>query len=140
MKKRHRRGQHKRSVQAPEPCVGIFWVVDGKPVIDSTPLTDAETYGDFRIHSGDHYSVWPRLQQAGTVPAEMEYEEAPRGRVTHDTKTGRFTLLADRCILSRKDTLAQIKSELHLPTNTKLDTDSHYRCFACLYGEDDDEE
>ncbi len=120
---------------ANEPRVAIFWVVSGKPVIDSIPLSGAEAYGDFRIHPGDHYSVWSKLQQAGAVPAEMEYEEAPRGRVMYSTKTGRFTLLADRCILCHRQFLAQIRSELHLPRSMKLDTDSHYRCFACLYGD-----
>lgn len=50
----------------------------------------------------------------------------------YDRKTQYFTLLAERCILSWKDLLAKIKSELHLPKNTKLGSDSHYRCPHCL--------
>ncbi len=137
MKGRH---QGKPPKTAAEPRVGIFWLVKGKLLIEATPLSKAEAYGDFKVHAADHFSVWARLQQAGTVLPEMEYEEAPRGRVMYNTKTGQFTLLADRCILGRKEVVARIKSELRLPTNTKLDTDSHYRCFACLYGEDGDEE
>ncbi len=137
MKGRH---QGKPPKTATEPRVGIFWLLKGKLLIEATPLSKAEAYGDFKVHSSDHCSVWARLQQAGTVFPEMEYEEAPRGRVMYSTKTGQFTLLADRCILGRKDVLARIKSELRLPSDTKLDTDGHYRCFACLYGEDDDEE
>jgi hypothetical protein len=123
-----------------EPRVGIFWVLDGKLLIDSTPLSGAEPYGDFKVHPGDHCSVWPRFQQTGAVPAEMEYEEAPRGRVMYNTKLGQYTLLADRCILRRTELVSRIKSELRLPANTTVGTDSHYRCFSCLYGRDDDED
>jgi hypothetical protein len=51
------------------------------------------------------------------VPPECEYEEYPRGRV-----------------------IAQIKGALHLPAKTKVGSDPHYRCFACLYGKDEDDE
>jgi hypothetical protein len=137
MKKRYQREQHKTSAQAPEPHVGIFWLVSGKPVIESNAVSEAEDYGEFKIYPGDHYSAWAELQQGGTVPGEMEYEEAPRGRVMYNTKTAQFTLLADRCILRRKQLVAKIKSELHLPANIKLGTDSHYRCFTCMYEKDD---
>jgi hypothetical protein len=115
-----------------EARVGVFWLVDRTRVIDSTALSEAEDYGDFKIHAGDHYSVWDRFQQAATVPAEMEYEEAPRGRVVYNTKTHRFTLLADKCILRRRTVVELIISELHLPTNTRTSTDDHYRCSRCL--------
>jgi hypothetical protein len=138
VKKRYQRERHKTSAQAAEPHVGIFWAVDDKPLIDSAPLPEAEPYGDHLTHPRSHIEVWSQFQSRGTAPAEMEYEEAPRGRVMYNTKTRRFALLADRCILRRKDLVAKIKSELHLPANTKLGTDSHYRCFTCLYGKDDE--
>lgn len=34
-----------------EPFVGIFWVIDGRLVIDSTPLSEAEPYGDHLTHA-----------------------------------------------------------------------------------------
>jgi hypothetical protein len=40
-----------------EPRVGIFWLIDGKPLIDSTPLGEAEPYGDHLTH--------PRSQSGG---------------------------------------------------------------------------
>ena len=115
-----------------EPLVGIFWVVSGKLVIDSTPLGEAEPYSDFLIHAAGHDEVWQRYQHSGLVPADMEYDDSPRGRVMFDTKTRRFTLLADRCILKDKGIVHQIMSELKLPKNTETDTDDHYRCSVCL--------
>jgi hypothetical protein len=117
-----------------EPQVAIFWVVDEKLVIDSTPLSRAEAYGDFKIHAGDHYAVWSRLQQARAVPAEMTYEEPPRGRITYNMKTRRFTLLADKCILKNKAMIRTILLQSNLPRKTELDSDLHYRCPRCLYG------
>ena len=75
----------------------------------------------------------------GRAPANVGYDEPPRGRVVFDTTTRGFTLLADQCILNRKD-LAANREELRLPKNTILGTDSHYRCFRCLYGHDVDDE
>ena len=67
----------------------------------------------------------------GAVPSE-EYEEYPRGRVAYDTKTGKFTLLADKCILGKKSIVRKIVSVMKLPVGTETDTDPHYRCFRCL--------
>ena len=47
---------------AAEPKVGIFWLSDGNLVIDSTLLSKAEDYGGaFKIHPGDHCSVWEKV-------------------------------------------------------------------------------
>ena len=132
-------GQRKRSARTTEPLVGIFWLVKQNLLIDSTLLSAAEEYDHFKIHSGNHISVWEKFQQNGTAPREMEYEEAPRGRVMYNTKTRRFTLLADKCILKDKRIVSKIMSEMNLPSkNTDKGTDSHYRCFACLYGRSED--
>lgn len=115
-----------------EPHVGIFWLFRGEVLFDTTPLSEAEPFGDFRIHSGNHISIWEQFRLAKIVPPEVEYEEYPRGRVAFDSKSKRFNLLADRCILRRKDTIAKIKRQMHLPRNTSFGTDPHYRCSACL--------
>jgi len=122
-----------------EACLGIFWLVNGKLIIDSSPLTEAEPYGNHLGHPRSHIEVWEKYQRGGKVPLEMEYEQAPRGRVMFDRTSDTFTILADKCILRRKDLIAGIKSELKLPKSTRLSTDSHYRCFTCLYGTDDEE-
>jgi len=115
-----------------EPHVGIFWLLHGKLVIDSTPLSEAEPYGDHLTHPAGHDTVWRKFQKSGIVPADVEYEEPPRGRVTYDTKTRRFTLLADKCILGNKRIVSKIMSALSLPKTTKTGTDEHYKCSSCL--------
>ena|ERR1700730_12947656 len=120
-----------------EPQVGIFWLASGKLVIDSTPLSEAQSYGDHLTHPRSHLEVWTQFQQIGTVPADVEYEELPRGRVMYDGKTSRFTMLSDRCILKKRKLVEKIKLELGLPKDTRLGSDSHYRCFACLWSATD---
>ncbi|MGB2677581.1 MAG: hypothetical protein WAN12_10920 [Candidatus Acidiferrum sp.] len=122
-----------------EACLGIFWLVNGKLIIDSSPLTEAEPYGNHLGHPRSHIEVWEKYQRGGEVPLEMEYEQAPRGRVVFDRTSDTFTILADKCILRRKDLIASIKSELNLPKSARLSSDYHYRCFTCLYGTDDEE-
>jgi hypothetical protein len=128
----------KKSQNSPERSVGIFWLVGRRLLIDGTPLSEAERYGNNLTHPHGHNKVWERFQRKGIVPMDMEYEEAPRGRVLFNTKTQKFTLLADRCILRNKRLVREIMRKLRLPRGTETDTDSHYRCSACLHLDKDE--
>jgi len=117
---------------SPEPRVGIFWLVGKRLVIDTIPLSEAGKYGDFKIYEGDHVTLWEEMERRGEVPRGSDYEEHPRGRVNFNSKTQRFNLYADACILRKKDVVAKLMSLMHLPDDTALSTDAHYRCFRCL--------
>jgi hypothetical protein len=119
-----------------EPRVGIFWLVNGTLLTDSTPLNQAELYGDHLTHPRSHIEVWEGWQRLGKVPGDVPYEEPPRGRVVFNRKTSQSVLLADKCILERKSVLAEITQALGLPENLTVSSDSHYRCSKCLYGSD----
>jgi hypothetical protein len=116
----------------PEPRLGIFWLVGTRLVIDSVPLSEASEYADFKIFEGNHISIWDELEKRGEVPRDIEYEEFPRGRANFNIKTQQFTLFLDRCILRKKDVVKKLMRLLHLPENTTLSLDAHYRCFRCL--------
>jgi hypothetical protein len=118
----------------PEPCVGIFWLFDGELIIDSTPLSKAELFSTALTHPTGHIDYWTRLQHTGTVPADVEYEEPPRGRVVFYEREQRFHLYADKCILNRRKDVRKIMDAMHLPPGrTSESRDEHYRCFNCLY-------
>jgi hypothetical protein len=119
---------------SPEPRVGIFWLVGKCLVIDTIPLSEAGKYGDFKIYEGDHVTLWEEMERRREVPRGSDYEEHPRGRVNSNSKTQRFNLYADACILRKKDVVAKLMSLMHLPDDTALSTDAHYRCFRCLAG------
>lgn len=120
--------------------LGIFWLVDGKLIIDSSPLSEAEPYGDHLIHPRNHLRVWEKFECAGQVPRDSQYDEYPRGRVMHNPASGEFTIFADKCILKHKGLIAQIKKALHLRKKVKTGTDLHYRCPHCLRGKQTNED
>ena len=115
-----------------EPHVGIFWLFSGKLIIDTTPLSKAEAYGDHLGHSTSHIDYWAELQRKRVVPPEVEYEEPPRGRVGYDNREERFWLRADRCILKKKVFVSRIMRAMNLPACTKTEKDDHYQCEVCL--------
>lgn len=121
----------KKSVEHPEPSVGIFWLIGQRIIIDTTALSEAGKYGDCNIHEGDHVTHWAAMEKRGEVPRDTDYEEHPRGRVNYNTKTEQFTLFADRCILRQKSMVKELLRLMHLPGNTTLSTDSHYLCYSC---------
>jgi hypothetical protein len=134
LEKIYAKAQRRRAAKkAGVPQVGIVFVYKGKVFIDGTPVTEAESLGgQFKIHDRDHYKYWEQLRGMGAVPADVEYDEVPRGRVVYDTKSRKYTLFLDRCILRNKKLVSRIRAHMSLFENTATDTDSHYRCPACL--------
>jgi hypothetical protein len=126
---------------APEPQVGIFWFFRDRIIVDSTPLSKAEPYGNALGHTISHIDFWTLQQRKGAVPAEVEYEEPPRGRVVFDRQEKRFHLMADKCILGRRDVVGRLMAAMNLPPGkTTEGRDEHYRCHECLYPVTDDDE
>jgi hypothetical protein len=122
----------RKNAEPTAPRVGIIYLVGEELLIDSTPIAKASRYGDFRIHERGHIDYWAKLVKSGKVP-NCEYEEFPRGRVAYHTKSGKFALLADNCILSQDNVVGKILSRLYIPPkDIDMGTDSHYRCFRCL--------
>ena len=53
--------------------------------------------------------------------------------MAYDITSRRFSLLADKCILSSKSIVSKILLRMSLPNvRTKVDSDPHYRCYRCL--------
>lgn len=127
---------------AEAPHVGIFWSVRDGPgtqhlVTDTTPFTDAESYGDFLTHPGGHYEIWEAWRRLGPVRlaarglprtiAWHEYEHFPRGRVVFHRPTTRFTIYADRA-LQTNAIMTHIMTLFHLErTRSDIKSDAHYR-------------
>jgi hypothetical protein len=123
----------RKNAKPTAPNVGIVFLVGKTLLIDRTPVSEGGIYGDFRIHERGHDAFWEMLRRTGAVPPDTEYDDYPRGRVAYNTKTGKYSLLLDRCILKNKSVVNKIMSELNLPTKrTEMDTDSQYRCPNCL--------
>jgi hypothetical protein len=116
-----------------QPLVGIFWWFRVRLILDASPLSEAEKYGDCLTHSRSHIDHWTGLLQRNEVPIEVEYEEPPRGRVMWNTISERCLILTDRCILRKQGSLNRIMRSMRIPMQTAdTETDAHYRCFQCL--------
>ena len=125
--------RRQKAILAGGPEVGIFWLLpNGKILMDGTPVTEAASYGDLKIHEGTHTSMWNTFQRNGIVPADVDYDEYPRGRVAYNGKTRTFHLFADACILKDKAVVNKIKNDFRLPSNTKTGRDEHYKCPGCV--------
>ena len=114
------------------PKVGLFFVVNRKPFVEGIPWTENPSFSGFRTYPVGHPEFWSRLQDLGAAPADIPYEDVPRGRANYMDATGRFTLLADRCIIKSKTLIGEIMAALGLPKGTAVERDLHYRCAVCL--------
>jgi len=120
----------------PINMLGIFWLFKGQLILNTSPLSEGERFGDFLSHPQSHLDHWTEMQLRGEVPHGIKYEKPPRGRVAYNVKTKRFEFYADRCILKKDLVVKRIIAAMCLPV-TLTDTSTggawgHYRCFWCL--------
>lgn len=121
------------SVSGPSPSTGILWLYGEKLLMACTPLSESEHYGDCLTSPASHVDGWEDLRQNGTVRADEEYDDFPRGRVVYDTKRDVFVLYADRCVLKQNRYVDAVIEEFGLPeAKFETKTDLHYRCTECL--------
>jgi len=124
-----------------DPHVGIFWLLpNGYVLVADAPLAEAQRYGQFFVYEPSHIDTWTRLQREGIAPADVEYDEFPRGRAHYDTVAETWTVLGDRHILENADAMQQVRERLSLHGDIVTGLDLHYRCPRCLYGEDRDDD
>src|ERR1035438_4845642 len=62
-----------------ETRVGIFWLVNNQLIIDCTPLSAAERYGDCLNHAKSHIHYWTEQQRAGVVSRSCSASRAVNG-------------------------------------------------------------
>lgn len=114
-------------------CVGIVFMRGDDLWIDSTPVIHAVDYGELKTHEKGHADYWEELQAQHLVPADEEYDEVSRGRVSYDIGKDLYYLFLDRCIRSRPKMVSRIFQAMHLPPwpATQVGGDSHYVCPGC---------
>jgi len=131
---------HRRNEQSSEqrerlggsPEVGIFWVVNGRPLVVGAWLEEARTTGRFARYPVPPEKEWSALQRVGPVPRDMEYDDPSRGRVDFDKVTRQFHMYADGCILGDGPMIAKIRKDLSLPPEIVILPDNLYQCLKCL--------
>ena len=116
--------------------VGIFWKLDDILLLDRTPLSLAELYGDCLTHPGGHYERWEHWRALGirqlrtqgypTLIMTTEYEAWPRGRVVYDKTKGVFVVYADRRLHAQATVRALIAAFSITDQSWRIMSDSHY--------------
>lgn len=119
-----------RAAKVPE--VGIFFVVNAKPLVQGIPWRVNPSYAGYRTYGVGHPEFWRFLLQADAVPCAMRHAEAARGCVNYHEASQKFTMFADRRIIKRKLQVQAIMTELNLPPDTSVVVDDHYQCLGCL--------
>lgn len=112
--------------------VGLFFVLGGKVWAEGTRWTDNPSIAGFRTYSVGPPDFWARFQVCGAVPRDLEYEDVHRGRVNYFEAIGKFTLIADRCIIKRNSVVNKIIAAFALPKDTRVVRDTHYKCAKCI--------
>lgn len=121
-----------KDISHKDPSVGIFWVYKARLLTDGIILSKVTVYGDFRMRDQGHDAVWEAFHQSRTVPNDLNYADPPRGRVVYNAKLSKFRVFADLHILKNPRMVQAIKCKFNLPVDAEFNTDSHYRCKACL--------
>jgi hypothetical protein len=112
--------------------VGIIFVLGDRVLIESTPISKGEVYGEFVNHARGHEGFWAQLQAEGLAPHDEDYIAAPRGRSVVNRVTRHPILYLDKCIIKKPAIVREIKRRLQLPARVEISTDPHYRCPVCL--------
>ena len=119
--------------ESKSPYVGLFYVIGKKLYWDGVPISDGETSHYFKIFPKMHPTFWENTVIKGNP--ELKTFDAyyfPRGRVVYDTNSGKYEIVADRCIIGNDEMISQIISEMRLPqNNAHISGDIHYECSRC---------
>lgn len=62
--RRRREGRLKDDERSTESRVGIFWLLDGRFILDGSSLDHADPYGACMTHAVGHLEHWGSLQKA----------------------------------------------------------------------------
>ena len=104
--------------------VGLFFIVNGAPLLHKRTLADAEPYGDFINYPESHNDVWQR-NYARKYKVDFDY--FPRGRIVYDQKSGIFLLYCDKCVASEAEKLRGCYPK----DKCMMVLDEHYQCHKC---------
>jgi hypothetical protein len=65
----------RKQIDQEQPMLGIFWLFNSRLIVNTSPLSKAERFGDFLGHPPSHLDYWTGLQRRGEVPLDIEYED-----------------------------------------------------------------
>lgn len=112
-----------------EPQVGIIYYIKGALLIEGTPISEAESVGDYVNEPLTHDKYWSILvKKVYPELRHLEYFYYPRGRVVYNKKSKEFYIYLDKLLINRVNLVKRIKEELNLVgQKVKINADPHYK-------------
>lgn len=109
-------------------CVGLFFVVGKKVLIECVSVQEAEAYGEFMVLDASHDDVW-LAKHVGYY--HKSYDYYPRGRVVCHLPDQHYTVFVDRCV--NDNLLSEIVHGFQLQDeHYRVErSDPHYVCHRC---------
>jgi hypothetical protein len=116
----------------PQSLIGIFYLINGRIVSETAPVSTIKPSGGLRACPRQHYELWSELQKKDSDISDLDCYALPRRRVLYNEKTRQFEIFADQHILEKDAFITRIVQEFHLKkSNTQFRQDEHYRCTVC---------
>lgn len=100
--------------------VCVFFFVQKEFLVHSSPLTQAEEYGDYLVYPKSHFEIWDNYYYK---KYGVDFDYFPRGRVAYNKVSGKYHIYFDRCI---KD-----KMLAFIDDSMVICYDEHYQCHKC---------
>jgi len=116
------------------PQVGIFYVVKGDVLIDSSPANEVHINRGIKVFKKQHRTWWKEIQLAlsSLMPFTIGriYDFYPRGRITYVESEDMYIIFQDPCITKGKT--KEIVRFFNLPYDKyEVRADKHYKCHKC---------
>ena len=104
--------------------VGLFFLADGKLLLHTCPLADAQPYSDFLNYPYSHDAIWRKHYQH-TYHVDFDYW--PRGRIIYCTATRTYSLFYDVCMVDAAKEMVKAFGD----EKVQMMRDEHYQCHTC---------
>jgi hypothetical protein len=112
-----------------EPLVGLFYYINNKVYSHSENLQSAMDIAGYLSSPLSHYDFYYTLP---FCIEEDDYAYYPRGRVFYNERDKHFVIYCDRCLLTNRLAIKEIKVAFNLKKQKiRWRWDEQYQCVTC---------
>jgi hypothetical protein len=112
---------------APEPLLGIYWLVGTEVVAFSQPMNEVPSAAGFRDANVGHADLWPRVVARHPELRGLDYFVVPRGRVLYVEDGEIFRLFMPSREAKKKRLIERVIATFALPVaQVQVCQDRHY--------------
>lgn len=120
-------------VSSREPQLAVFWYIPETNTFvgDRGDISEGTYSGNFCELNYNHSERWAMWKGAYRVP-DVEYDHYPRGRIIFNSKTHKYVVACDPCIVDKEKFKRAVCHEYGLDRNKVVwEIDEDYDCNEC---------